>query len=305
MFRKMMNVTLVASLLAGCGEGEEIYDSGSDAGLGDLDDDGEDEDDQGAEDDDGEPVDPKPHEPEDDPSDDLTSRVLWSGSENGDLLIHATVSEEVVEAFDGQAAYYAMRIRPDGSLYLAVNNEQDETIELLNVRSTAQGHYFVDQPVVQMCFPFPQLPPIVNNCTVQPCPWEEGGWPFPGEPWPNCVEVGAPTAGDDVVSVMGAIDGQLFAANMQQGEDPDDPIEEILTVGRRHYAKTLSLVLDDLQSLEPELEPFGVDCLGCMAIGSWLASTALECAVQLDVSACIDVYWAKKLYDEKCEGSCG
>lgn len=291
---------VAAGLLAGCAEADLVDDGtgegyGADEGDGSEDETGEGT--GGGEDGGGEYM-PPDHDDDPDLDPDPSGRIIWVGDVEGDLMVHATLGAEVAADYP-EGVMYQLRFDTDGqAMYAQIVDAEDEVLDLVRVAERAPVMYpSEEETVLSVCYPWPFMPPIVANCFVAPCPWDDG-WPGQGAPWPNCVEV---SQSSGLVRVVGSIDGTPMGQELTQDGDPVPMFDTPFTLAQTQRVETVSDIANDIARLGTELEELEVHAIDCQVLGSYVTSRAVSCGI-LNWQACSDAYWGYALYSYQCKG---
>lgn len=306
MKRTILFSSLALTLFAGCGTSHEGGDYGETDGLGFDDDafiDGAGQVDETApthgED---EIVFPPPGEDPDgsitNPSgDDSNGRITWIGDVDGNLVVHATISDDVLALYPS-ADHYAMRfVEADAVLDISIVEGDDVVLDLFRVQTDVAGKLLPNQTVTRTCYPFPGLPPV-SNCF----PSDGEPWPGMDDMWPNCLEVGS---GDDPVTsteVVGAIEGVPFGQRVTIDDEVQPIYDATLTDGQAERLGQIQTVYADVLAIRPEITPLGL-CWDCAMFGLYIANQGIACGQGND-AACKEADIGKGLFENNCDGAC-
>lgn len=215
-------------------------------------------------------------------------RVTFLAEENGDVIAHATLGDEVALTYpDGD--HYELRFGADDALTVTIVDGEGELVEALIVRNAAPRHIGHVESVVEVCYPFPFLHPPID-CDFGPCPWPED---FPGDggvEWPDCFEAGS-SENSSTTHLIGAVEQVPIGKALVDTGDGVDVFDIFDTPPS--FAQTARIVkagrvFDDLEAVIPEVEPLGpkLDCwwnkrrfalavASCIATG-WACDSAKE-----------------------------
>jgi hypothetical protein len=200
-------------------------------------------------------------------------RITYMAEDDGDLLVHATFSDEVAVLYSA-ADHYQIRFTADSATLVEIRGVNGELYDLMRVGEHTPVHFPSQERTKQVCFPFPQLPP--GNCYAPPCEWPDG---FPGGGWPNCIEIFTDQdAGRS--SIIGAVDGIPVGKELIEtanGVEIYDSFDTPLEPQHELRLTKVQVVLDDLNSLLPEIDPLGPDCFDCWWKEHSAASLAVGC----------------------------
>jgi hypothetical protein len=227
-------------------------------------------------------------------------RITWIGDVGGDLVVHATISDEVLAHYEG-ADHYRLRFEQDTeTLTIVVVSTEDTVLDVIRNRGKADGVYLENQVVVQSCFPDDILPPIVI-CGTYWCPID-GDWPFPGNPWPSCTEIGEGTDPLTAAQVVGSVQGLLFGKRVTVEGEVETLFEATPTEAQATRFAQVQRVHADIALLRPEVETTGL-CFDCELFADWIISKSMDCG-DGDLDACVEAGHGVKIYDANCGDVC-
>ena len=188
-------------------------------------------------------------------------RVTFLAEEDGDVIAHATLGEEVALIYPA-GDHYELRFGSDDALTVTIVDEQGELVEALVVRNAAPRHIGQVERVVEVCYPFPFLHPPID-CDFGPCPWPED-FPGGGVEWPDCFEAGA-NESSSTLQLLGAVEQvQIGRALVDTGGGIEvfDIFDETPSPAQAARIENAAMVFDDLGAVIPQIEPLGpkLDC---------------------------------------------
>lgn len=232
------------------------------------------------------------------PDDDGDGRITWMGDVDGNLVVHATIGDEVLALYPS-ADHYAMRfVDATATLDISIVEGDDVVLDLFRVQTDVAGKLLPSQTVTRTCYPFPGLPPVIN-CF----PSHDEPWPGMDDMWPNCLEVGSGADALTSTEVVGAIEGVPFGQRVTIEDDVQPIYDATLTDGQVERLDQIQIVYTDVLGIRPEITPLGL-CWDCAMFGLYIANQGIACG-QGDDAACKEADIGKGLFEDNCDGACG
>lgn len=293
MFRKSLFTLFSASLLA-CGGADEFVDSFEDSADGpDF-----------AEDLEFAPagselvpeaVDPNPEEEDDEPG----GRITFMGEEDGDLVIHASISSHVADQFPGADRYEVRLGAASGQSIVTIIGENGELLERLDLRQGDSDYFGADHQAMKVYSPLPWLPEL-TNCTFAPCPTLPT-WPQ-GAELPDHIEVSTDGHSQRIRGSIGETELALELYPTGDGYEllpGNEKPGEVATV----RLMQMTHIVNDIATLEPEVENVD-DCWDCIFYGFVVSGAVSLCGNTLSPYICEDAGEGVDAFLEECPGAC-
>lgn len=227
--------------------------------------------------------------PEPDDSGGPGGRITWVGSEDGDLVVHATIANDV-STYYPEADHYAIRvIEGSNDTIVSVQSVEDVTLDWFISRASAEGDG------VTVSAPFPILPDL-EVCAFWPCKpvKPEPGADIDGD-WLSVMMV------DATMQLRGQIGQAPLAVDVFENGETVQIADTPLSPDEQLRLDGINAVLFDVATLGPEVELIH-SCAKCGLFALGVLAEAGACTVNPGV--CAHGYKGAKAWIDECGSGC-